>query len=50
METPLFDFLDSYRHILDESASEKTFKLVDREGDLLMLRSDITLFLAKQVE
>ncbi len=47
--TPVFDFYDIYRPLLKEVPSEKIYRLIDREGDLLMLRSDITLFLAKQL-
>lgn len=49
VETPAFDFFDTYRPLLRGKDLEKVYRLVDREGDLLMLRSDITLFLAKQV-
>ncbi len=49
IETPMFDFYDIYRSMLDPSMEEKIYKLVDRDGDLLMLRSDITLFMAKQM-
>jgi ATP phosphoribosyltransferase regulatory subunit len=48
-ETPVFDFYDIYRPLLDESADERVYRLMDREGDLLLLRSDVTLFLAKQM-
>ncbi len=48
VETPLFDFFDIYQDMI--SGREKDiYRLIDREGDLLMLRSDITLFLAKQI-
>jgi ATP phosphoribosyltransferase regulatory subunit len=47
--TPVFDFYDIYRPLLKDVPSEKIYRLIDREGDLLMLRSDITLFLAKQL-
>lgn len=49
VQVPVFDFFDTYRHLLSGENVEKIYRLVDREGDLLMLRSDITLFLAKQV-
>ena len=47
--TPIFDFFDNYRPLLSEHALENVYRLIDREGDLLMLRSDITLFLARQM-
>ncbi|MBI9100533.1 MAG: ATP phosphoribosyltransferase regulatory subunit, partial [Spirochaetaceae bacterium] len=49
VETPVFDFFDTYSHLLDKKRAEQTYRLIDREGELLMLRSDITLFLAKQM-
>ena len=48
VETPVFDFYDIYRPLL-KGSSRDIYRLVDREGDLLLLRSDITLFLAKQM-
>jgi len=49
VQTPVFDFFDTYRNLLDAEATEKIYRLIDREGDLLMLRSDNTLFMAKQM-
>lgn len=49
VETPVFDFFDTYSHLIDKSRAEQTYRLIDREGELLMLRSDVTLFLAKQM-
>jgi len=49
VQTPVFDFYDNYRSLLDSKLEDQTYKLIDREGDLLMLRSDITLFLARQM-
>ena len=49
LETPVLDFFDIYQPLLDNGAVQHVYRLVDRDGDMLMLRSDITLFLAKQV-
>ncbi len=49
VETPVFDFYDTYRPLLGRQTQDKIYRLIDREGDLLMLRSDITLFLARQM-
>ncbi|MDC7242086.1 MAG: ATP phosphoribosyltransferase regulatory subunit, partial [Spirochaetales bacterium] len=49
VQTPVFDFYDNYRNLLDSRLEEQSYKLIDREGDLLMLRRDITLFLARQM-
>jgi len=48
-ETPVFDFYDIYQPLLDTSSSERVYRLMGREGELLLLRSDVTLFLAKQM-
>ncbi len=48
VQTPVFDFHDLYRGIDDETA-KSSYRLVDRDGDILVLRSDITLFLARQM-
>lgn len=47
VETPVFDFFDIYQDFIP--VLKDIYRLIDREGDLLMLRSDITLFLAKQM-
>lgn len=49
VETPVFDLYDAYRFLIPESDADRIYRLIDREGDLLMLRSDITLFLARQM-
>jgi len=49
VQTPVFDFYDNYRPLLDSKLEDQTYRMIDREGDLLMLRSDITLFLARQM-
>lgn len=49
VETPVFDLFDVYRSLIPKGDTDKIYRLIDREGDLLMLRSDITLFLARQM-
>ena len=49
VQTPVFDYYDNYRPLLDKKLEEQTYKLIDRDGELMMLRSDITLFLARQM-
>lgn len=49
VETPLFDFFDPYAAVLGKELLQKSFRLIDREGDLLLLRPDMTLFLARQM-
>lgn len=48
LQTPVMDFYDLYRPLL-EGKTDTLYRLIDREGDLLLLRNDITLFLAKQM-
>jgi len=47
--TPVFDYFETYRPLLSSAQEERSYRFPDREGELLMLRSDITLFLAKQM-
>jgi len=49
VQTPVFDFYDTYQPLISKDRVEDTYRLFDRKGELLMLRSDITLFLAKQM-
>ena len=46
VQTPIFDFYDIYSDYVN---SEDVYRLTDREGDLLLQRNDVTLFLAKQL-
>lgn len=48
VQTPVFDYYDLYAPFLGSKA-DTVYRLVDREGDLLVLRSDITLFLARSM-
>ena len=48
VQTPVFDFYDLYAPFLGSKA-DSVYRLVDREGELLVLRSDITLFLARSM-
>ncbi|MFW5811455.1 MAG: ATP phosphoribosyltransferase regulatory subunit [Alkalispirochaetaceae bacterium] len=48
-QTPVVDFAELYQPLLPEESSRQAYRLIDREGELLMLRLDITLFLAKQL-
>lgn len=47
--TPVYDYHDAYRGILSEDHESKSFRLIDRTGELLILRPDVTLFLARQM-
>ena len=48
-ETALVDFFDVYRPLLPDGEVKQIYRAVDRQGEILALRSDITLFLAKQL-
>ena len=48
VQTPVFDFYEPYAPFLGAKA-DSVYRLVDREGDLLVLRSYITLFLARSM-
>lgn len=48
-ETPLIDYFEVYRRLIPEHAIKRTYRAVDRQGEILALRSDTTLFLAKQL-
>lgn len=49
VKTPVFDFFDIYQSLFPFESLNSIYRFIDREGDLLMLRSDATLFLAKQL-
>lgn len=48
-ETPLVDYMEVYRPLLSESGMRDTYRAVDRQGEVLVVRADTTLFLAKQL-
>ena len=48
-ELPMVDYFDVYRRLMTEAHARRTYRAFDRSGDLLLLRSDCTLFVAKQV-
>jgi len=47
--TPVIDYFETYRSLLSHRQREHSYLFPDRGGKLLMLRSDVTLFLAKQM-
>lgn len=49
VETPLVDYLDVYRTLVPTGDLRATYRVVDRQGDVLVVRPDTTLFLAKQL-
>ncbi|MDA3949017.1 MAG: ATP phosphoribosyltransferase regulatory subunit [Spirochaeta sp.] len=48
-ETPVVDYFEVYRRLLNEQDVRQIYRAVDRQGEILALRSDTTIFLAKQL-
>lgn len=48
-ETALVDYFDVYRRLLSDEDVQQMYRAVDRQGEILALRADTTLFLAKQL-
>lgn len=49
IKTPVFDYYETYENLLSKESKKNCFRLMDRDGELLLLRNDITLFMAKQL-
>lgn len=49
VKTPVFDYYETYEKLLSDESKKNCFRLMDRDGELLLLRNDITLFLARQL-
>ncbi len=49
LETPMIDYFDVYSDVLSEDMKRSGVKFVDRDGEIILLRNDITLFAAKLV-
>ncbi|MDE0222227.1 MAG: ATP phosphoribosyltransferase regulatory subunit [Spirochaetaceae bacterium] len=47
VETPVFDYFEAFRPVLDPEMLERVYRLIDRDGELLLVRSDVTLFAAR---
>lgn len=48
-ETAMVDYFDVYRRLLDDRDIAQVYRAVDRQGEVLALRADTTLFLARQL-
>ena len=48
-ETAMVDYFDVYRRLLRDEDVKQMYRAVDRQGEILALRADTTLFLAKQL-
>lgn len=49
IQIPLIDYFDSIRDALGQEQIEQTFRFVDRQGNVMMLRTDVTPAIAKLV-
>jgi ATP phosphoribosyltransferase regulatory subunit len=49
VEIPLIDYFDSLKRGLDPDQVERSFRFVDRSGNVMMLRTDVTPAIAKVV-
>lgn len=47
IETPIIDYADAYSSFQTEEQLKQSLRFIDREGELVQLRNDITLFAAK---
>ena len=48
-ETPVFDYYDVYASALNERQRRGSLRFVNQEGELVLLRNDITLFASKSL-
>lgn len=50
VHTPMVDFFDAHSHMISEDEESRLYRMIGREGEVLMLRSDITIFLLKHFQ
>ena len=50
VRTPMVDFFDAHSHLFNEAEEGRIYRLINRDGEILMLRSDITFFLFKHYQ
>jgi ATP phosphoribosyltransferase regulatory subunit len=50
VHTPMVDFFDAHSHMFTDEEEERIYRLIGRDGEVLMLRSDITVFLLKHYQ
>ncbi len=49
VHSPLIDYHDAFSELVRSDAAREIYRLIDREGELIAIRSDATLFLAKHM-
>jgi len=49
LEPPMIDYFDIYSKILNDEQKKNCLRFVNRDGELVLLRNDITLFSAKLI-
>ncbi len=50
VHTPMVDFFDAHSHMIGEDEQHRLYRLIGRDGEVLMLRADITVFLLKHFQ
>jgi ATP phosphoribosyltransferase regulatory subunit len=50
VHTPMVDFFDAHSHMISEEEENRLYRMIGRDGEVLMLRSDITVFLLKHYQ
>ena len=50
VHTPMVDFFDAHSHLFTDAEEERLYRFIGRDGEILMLRSDITVFLLKHYQ
>src|SRR5882724_11429208 len=44
---PIIDYVEPYAELVDATLAKQSYRFVDREGDLIAIRSDFTPMLAR---
>ncbi|MFP4510946.1 MAG: ATP phosphoribosyltransferase regulatory subunit [Spirochaetaceae bacterium] len=49
VHSPMIDYHDAFSGLISSDMAREIYRLIDREGELIAIRSDATLFLAKHM-
>lgn len=49
VHSPMIDYHDAFSGLINSDMAREIYRLIDREGELISIRSDATLFLAKHM-
>ncbi len=50
VHTPMVDFFEAHSHMISDDEQQRLYRMIGRDGEVLMLRSDITVFLLKHFQ